>query len=140
MLVKIAMPVVDGRLFGHFGEAKFFVFADGERQNRAMVRSQIAAAPPHEPGSFPRWLREQGVQILIVGDNGIGRRALDYLVHHGIEVLAGRPGTPVELLIAAGLEGRLPRMREGCAEQHDPAAEAHDCRLAAYFERQTDGG
>jgi len=140
MLVKIAIPVADGRLSGHFGETKSFAVQEADRQSRAIVRTQILAAPPHEPGSLPRWLREQGVQILIVGENGIGRRALDYLVHHGIEVFAGKPGTPVELLIAAVLEGRLPRMREGCDEPREPADKAHDCRLAAYFERQTDGG
>jgi predicted Fe-Mo cluster-binding NifX family protein len=139
MLVKIAIPVDDDRLAGHFGEVKFFAFADAERENRAVVRSQIFAAPPHEPGSFPRWLREQGVQILIVGENGIGQRALDYLVRHGIEVFAGKPGAPVGLLIAAVLEARLPRVRNGCDEGHEPDDKAHDCRLAAYFERQNGG-
>ncbi len=139
MLVKIAIPVADGRLAGHFREVKFFAVVDAERETRANVRTQIVAAPPHEPGSLPRWLREQGVQILIVGEIGIGRRALDYLVHHDIEVFAGKPGAPVELLIAAVLEGRLPQMRESCSERHEPADQARNCRLAAYFERQTDG-
>ena len=139
MLVKFAIPVVDGRISGHFGETKSFAIVEANRQTHAMVRTRILAAPPHEPGSLPRWLREQGIQILIVGDNGIGRRALDYLVHHGIQVFAGEPGTSVESLIAACLEGRLPQMRRSCDKQHEPADQVHDCRLAACFQRQADG-
>ena len=137
MRVKIAMPVVHGRLSGHFGGAKFFALVDAGRQSRAIVHTQIFAAPPHEPGSLPRWLREQGVQILIVGDNGIGRRALDYLVHHGVEVLAGRAGTPLELLMAAALEERLLPMGEGCERQHDPPARSQECRLTDFFEQES---
>ena len=139
MPLKIAVPILDGRLSGHFGEANFFAVAEADRQSRNIVRTQIVPAPPHEPGSLPRWLREQGVQILIAGDNGMGRRALDYLVHHGMDVLAGHPGTPVEPLVVAGLEGRLPKMHGGCNQRLGPATKAQDCRLAAYFERQTDG-
>ena len=111
MLLKIAIPIVEGRLSGHFGGTKFFAVLEADRKTRAVVRMQTIAAPPHEPGSIPRWLRGQGVQILIVGENGIGRRALDYLLHHAIEVLAGRSGAAVESLIAASLEGRLTRMQ-----------------------------
>jgi predicted Fe-Mo cluster-binding NifX family protein len=139
MLVKIAIPVVDGRLAGHFGETKTFAVVEADPQSRAIVSTEILAAPRHEPGSIPRWLRGQGVQILIVGENGIGRRALDYLLHHAIEVLAGRSGAAVGSLIAASLEGRLTRMQGGCNEQREPAAKSHDCRLADYFEGQTGG-
>jgi predicted Fe-Mo cluster-binding NifX family protein len=137
--VKIAVPVVDGRFSAHFGETKFFAVAEVDWQRRAIVSTQIFPAPPHEPGSLPRWLRGQGVQILVVGNSGIGRRALDYLVHHGIEAFAGQPEATVETLVADFLEGRLPQTRGGCDEQHESAAKDHDCRLAAYFERQPDG-
>jgi predicted Fe-Mo cluster-binding NifX family protein len=65
---------------------------------RKILRSRVAAPPPHEPGSFPRWLRERGVQVIIVGS--IGQRALDNLLHQGIEVRTGRPGATVEILLA----------------------------------------
>jgi predicted Fe-Mo cluster-binding NifX family protein len=134
MILKIAIPVVDGRLLGHFGESKHFALVEADRQSRVVVRTQIVEAPPHEPGSFPRWLREQGAEVLIVGRNGIGQRALDNLIHLGIEVRAGRSGTPVEALVVACLGGQLPRIQEGCNHQHgqgkilQPTA-PHDCRL-----------
>jgi predicted Fe-Mo cluster-binding NifX family protein len=136
-LLKIAVPVVDGRLHGHFAGSSHFVLVEVDRQSRVIGCTQTLPAPPHEPGSFPRWLREQGIQVLIVGGNGIGQRALDNLVYHGIEVLTGRPGTPVEALVTACLEGQLPQTREGCDHQHDPLAKAHECRLASYLQRPT---
>ena len=134
MLLKIAVPVVDGRLLGHFGESKHFALVEADRQSRVIVCTQIVEAPPHEPGSFPRWLRDRSVKVLIVGRNGIGQRALDNLVHHEIEVRAGRCGTPVEALVVAYLGGHLPQIQEGCDHRHDPAAKAHECRLSAYLE------
>ena len=140
MLLKIAIPVVDGRLLGHFGESKQFALVEADPQSRVIVRTQIIAAPPHEPGSFPRWLREQGVQVLIVGHKGIGQRALDNLVHLGIEVRAGRPGTPIEALAAASLGEQLPQMQEGCDHQHDSAAGERECPLADYLKTPTPRG
>ena len=134
MNLKIAMPVIDGRLHDHFGEATHFAFVEADRQSRAIFRTQTIEAPPHEPGSFPRWLHEQGVQVLIVGSNGIGQRALDNLVHHGIEVRDGRSGESVTVLIAECLKGQLPQTRQGCNQQrgqaHKPQTTAsHECRL-----------
>jgi predicted Fe-Mo cluster-binding NifX family protein len=134
MNLKIVIPVIDGRLLGHFGESKHFALVEADRQSRVIVCTQIVEAPPHEPGSFPRWLREQGVQVLIVGRNGIGQRALDNLVHHGIEVRAGRPSMPIEALATAYLGGQLPQIQEGCDHQlsqanRPQAAAPHECRL-----------
>jgi predicted Fe-Mo cluster-binding NifX family protein len=137
MNLKIAIPVVDGRLLGHLGETKQFALVEADEQRRVMVRMQVVAAPPHEPGSFPRWLREQGVQVLIVGHKGIGQRALDNLIHHGVEVRGGRPGAPVDALVVACFGGQLPRIREECGHQHDATTDAHECQLAGFLKGQT---
>lgn len=137
MNLKIAIPVVDGRLLGHFGESQLFALIEADRQSRIIVCTQIVEAPPHEPGSFPRWLREQGVQVLIVARNGIGQRALDNLIHHGIEVRAGRPSTPMEALVVAYLGGQLSRMQEGCDYHHDSTAIERECPLADYLKAPT---
>jgi predicted Fe-Mo cluster-binding NifX family protein len=134
MLLKIVIPVVDGRLLGHFGESKHFALVEADRQSRIIVRTQIVEAPAHEPGSFTRWLREQGVQVVIVARNGIGQRALDNLIHHGIEVCAARSGTPVEALVVACLGGQLPQIQKGCDHQLGQAnklqaSAPNECRL-----------
>jgi predicted Fe-Mo cluster-binding NifX family protein len=131
MLLKIAIPIAEGRLPAHFGEAKQFALAEADLSGRKILRSRVVAAPPHEPGSFPRWLREQGVQVMIVGS--IGRRALDNLLHHGIEVKTGRPGATVEILLADYLGGKLSPMQDGCDHQHGQTAETYECRLADYL-------
>jgi predicted Fe-Mo cluster-binding NifX family protein len=137
MNLKIAIPVVDGRLLGHFGESKHFALVETDRQNRIIICTQIIEAPPHEPGSFPRWLREQGAQVLVVARNGIGQRALDNLVHHKIEVRAGRPIAPIEALVVAYLGGQLPQIQEGCDYHHDSTAIERECPLADYLKAPT---
>jgi predicted Fe-Mo cluster-binding NifX family protein len=128
--VTIAIPIIDGQRLGHLGEARRFALVEVEPKNRAAIRSQVVAAPSHEPGSFPRWLREQGVRAVIAA--GIGQRALDNLTHHGIEVRLGPAGASVESLVAAWLAGQLTRLSNGCAHQHGEAA-GHECRLSDYL-------
>lgn len=137
MILKIAMPVVNGSLLGHLGAAKQFALVEAGQESRVVVRKQIITAPTHEPGSFPRWLRERGVQVLIVGHKGIGQRALDNLIHYGVEVLGGRPGVPVDGLVVACLGGQLPRIQEDCGHQRDTTTDAHECQLAVFLKRQT---
>ena len=135
MLLKIAIPAVDGRLLGHFGESRHFALVEAGRQSRAIVRTQFIETPPHEPGSLPRWLREQGVQVVIAAN--IGQRALDNLVYHDIEVWIGQPGAPVNNLVAGYLGGHMPRMLSGCDQQHGPKTQARECQLAGYLEKQS---
>lgn len=99
MLLKIAIPFVDGCRLGHLGEARQFALVEVNPQNRTVARTQVIEAPPHQPGSFPRWLREQNVRVLIAAD--IGQRALDNLNHHGVDVRLGQPGAPAESLVTA---------------------------------------
>jgi predicted Fe-Mo cluster-binding NifX family protein len=130
MLLKIAIPVLNGRLLGHLGETKQFALVEADQQNRVIGRTQIVAAPPHEPGSFPRWLREQGVRVVIAV--GIGQRALDNLNHYGIEVWSGQIGAPAKTQVVAWLAGQLTRSPSGCAHQRGEA-EGHECQLSDYL-------
>ena len=131
--MTIAISVGAEQRLAHLGEARQFALVEVNPQNRAVVRSQVIAAPPHEPGSFPRWLREQGVQALIAA--GIGQRALDNLNHHGIEVRTGQSGASLESLVAAWLAGQLTRTVNGCAHQHGGAV-GPECRLSDYLEER----
>jgi ATP-binding protein involved in chromosome partitioning len=76
------------------------------------LRTEIVAAPEHQPGLFPLWLRELGVTVVIAG--GIGRRALANFAHYGITVRAGTPGTAIDPLVAAYLGGQLIATPDGC--------------------------
>jgi len=110
--ICLALPVADGRLHGHFGGCREFAFVEADAETKTVLSTRTVPAPPHQPGLFPLWLREQGVTALIVG--GIGRRALDLFAQYGITVRAGTVGERVEVLAAAYLNGQLTGSPEGC--------------------------
>jgi len=115
--MRIAIPHENGRLHGHFGGCREFALVEADADSKTVLATQVVPAPPHQPGLFPRWLREQGVTAIIVG--GIGRRALDIFAHHGITVRAGWPDATVEELVAAYLNGQLTAAPEGCEHHGD---------------------
>ena len=97
--MKIAVPVVGGRLSAHFGHCEEFVIIEAEEGSGKILQSFTCKAPPHEPGLLPRWLHEQGAEVIIAG--GMGRRAQQLFAQSGITVVVGAPtDTPEELAIA----------------------------------------
>lgn len=119
--MRIAIPHDNGRLHGHFGGCGEFALIEVDPQTKAALRTEIVPAPAHQPGLFPRWLREQGVEVVIAG--GIGRRALALLAQQGIVVRAGTPETSVIQLVTAYLSGQLTATADGC--QHHGEHEHH---------------
>lgn len=113
--MRIAIPHENGCLHGHFGGCREFVLVQVDPNQKRILHTKIVPAPEHLPGLFPRWLREQGATVVIVG--GIGQRALDIFAHHGIAVCAGRPEARVEALVADYLDGQLTATPDGC-EHH----------------------
>jgi predicted Fe-Mo cluster-binding NifX family protein len=90
---------------------------------RKIISIQTVAAPPHKRGLFPRWLREQGAKVIIVG--GIGGRALAIFAKEGIEVRAGEADATVEALAMGYLNGQLVNEPAGCAHHHDAEGGNH---------------
>lgn len=120
--MKIAIPVENRRLHGHFGGCRQFALVEVDVEQKLVLRTEIVSAPEHQPGLFPRWLRERGVQVVIAG--GIGCRALAIFSHHGITVRAGRANAAIEPLLAAYLSGQLTTTPDGC-NHHDPEQYHH---------------
>ena len=92
---RIAIPVVNGLLSAHFGHCQFFFIADvvdGE-----IKQTKEVPPPPHEPGVIPRWLSQEGVNVVLVG--GIGQKAVDLFVQFGVQPVIGVPEKkPLELI------------------------------------------
>lgn len=128
--IRIAIPVADGRLHGHFGGCREFALVDADAQKRVVLATQTVPAPPHQPGLFPRWLREQGVRVVIAG--GIGKRALDNFALHGIAVRAGVADMRIEVLVAAYLAGELTSPPAGCEHHGHHHHEHGDASERAY--------
>ncbi|MBU1176742.1 MAG: NifB/NifX family molybdenum-iron cluster-binding protein [Alphaproteobacteria bacterium] len=116
--MRIAIPVEDGRLFGHFGHAPSFALIDADAETGAITAREDLAAPPHEPGLLPKWLGERGVNLVMTG--GIGPAARNLLAKRGIAVLTGVAGDTPEALVAAHFAGTLATGVNGC--DHDGEA------------------
>jgi len=112
-MITIAIPTTNGRLHGHFGGCREFTLVQADPEQRKILNTRTVIPPPHAPGLFPRWLREQGAQVIIVG--GIGQRAIAIFAQEGIEVRAGESDAPVEQLATAYLNGQLTATPEGCS-------------------------
>ena len=126
-MITIAIPTAEGRLHGHFGGCREFTLVQADPDQRKIVGTKTVTPPPHAPGLFPRWLHEQGANVIIVG--GIGQRAIALFAQQGIEVRAGEPGATVESLATAYLNGQLVGEPAGCTHHHhdEEAGHNHDC-------------
>ncbi|MGD9874201.1 MAG: iron-sulfur cluster carrier protein MrpORP [Kiritimatiellia bacterium] len=104
-IMKIAIPLADGKLCAHFGHCEQFAMVDAD-VGAKKIRSTTHLKPPaHEPGVLPRWLHEQGANAIIAG--GMGQRAQSLFEANGIMVVVGAPADTPENLVAAFMEGTL---------------------------------
>jgi predicted Fe-Mo cluster-binding NifX family protein len=101
--MKFAIPLAEGKLTAHFGHCQEFALVDVE-DNKIKVKETLVP-PPHEPGVLPRWLNEQGTNVIIAG--GMGARALDLFAQNGIKVLTGAPSLTPEELVQQYLDSTL---------------------------------
>lgn len=121
-MLKIAVPTYGGLFSAHFGGADRFAIFEVDEQARRIVSSTSAAPPPHEQGSFPTWLKEQGCHVILAG--GMGPRAITMLEDFGVQVVVGvQGGGEPEALVKNYIEGRVVASGQSC---HDQGFH-HDC-------------
>ena len=113
--MRIAIPVLDGVLSGHFGHPQFFAFIDLDEQG-AIVRREDIVPPPHQPGVLPGWVAQQGAKVVLVG--GIGGRAVQLFEHQGVAVVTGCATDTPENLAAAYHAGTLKGGMNTCDHDH----------------------
>jgi len=102
---RIAIPITDGALSSHFGHCEHFVLFDVDPDGKSIGRKQELKPPPHEPGTFPKWLHEQGATVIIAG--GMGSRAQSLFNQNDIRVVVGANGGEPETLVRNYLDGCL---------------------------------
>jgi ATP-binding protein involved in chromosome partitioning len=102
-IMKIAIPVAEGKLTAHFGHAAEFAIVHVE--NQEITNKEMLIPPPHEPGVLPKWLHEQGVSVIIAG--GMGQRALSLFGENDIKVMTGAPSLIPEELVQQYLSNSL---------------------------------
>jgi len=103
--VRIALPIVNGKLCAHFGHCDSFALLDVDKREKTIKHSTQLPSPGHQPGVLPGWLHEQGANIIITG--GMGSRAVDLFTQNGIEVIMGAMEDTPERIVQSYLEGSL---------------------------------
>jgi predicted Fe-Mo cluster-binding NifX family protein len=122
---------LDGSVSHHFGRCPYFLLVnveDGKVINVDTIENPFFAG--HQPGMVPKFIREQGADVMISG--GMGRRAIAFFEEFNISTATGASGTAQETLeryLAGDLQETAPcRDQEhhhsghhdhGCGEHHD---------------------
>lgn len=110
--MKIAMPIVEGKLCNHFGHCQEFCFIEIDDKKQIKEKKSLTP-PPHEPGVLPRWLAENQVSIVLAG--GMGVKAQQLLKESGIEVITGvNSNLSIDETIASYLDGNLETGANAC--------------------------
>ncbi len=110
--MRIAIPLVEGKLCMHFGHCGQFALLDVEEATKTITGTTKLDPPAHEPGVLPRWLNEQGATVIIAG--GMGQRAQSLFAGQGIKVVVGAPAEVPEVLVNAYLAGTLTSGHNAC--------------------------
>jgi len=110
--MKIAIPVSGGRLCPHFGHCEEFCVMDADEKTKVLGPAKMLTPPPHEPGLLPRWLHEQGVNVVIAG--GMGQRARGIFMENSIEVVVGAPAEEPQKVASDWLGGKLVTGENAC--------------------------
>ena len=117
------IPNLIGFIKDYFKYHNYSLWHLFKEEQKKILNTRTVIPPPHAPGIFPPWVREQGASVVIVG--GIGQRAIALFAQQGIAVRAGEPGTPVESVVTAYLNGQLGNEPQGCSHHHDDESGHH---------------
>ena len=103
MKKRFAVPTIDQKLCAHFGHCEKFAIVDTEDSQVTGV--SFMDPPIHQPGTYPRFLAEQGVSTIISG--GMGIKAQDIFRANNIEVYMGIDSDVPHKLVEAYLNNQL---------------------------------
>lgn len=104
-MLKIAIPMAEGRLCMHFGHCEEFAFVEVDETSKTIIKTETQIPPPHEPGVIPRWIASNGANLVIVG--GMGPKAQEILHVMNVAVISGAPVDTPENLVKAFLSKTL---------------------------------
>ena len=103
--MRIAIPLVQGKLSLHFGHCEQFAIIDVDNEAGKVTNKERFTPPAHEPGALPKWLSGMCVDVIIAG--GMGQRAQQLFAQNNIDVVVGAPDSKPEELTTQYITGRL---------------------------------
>ncbi len=113
---KIAIPINENQMLeSHFGQTKAFAIYSIE--NEKVTSKVVLTPPPHAPGVLPKWINQNGVEILLAST--MGERAKKILDYFNVEVYLGAPAMLADELIEKFIAGKLEFDPHLCDHHHD---------------------
>ena len=103
--MKIAIPIAEGFLSAHFAHCQEFAFIELDQDSGKISGRTDITPPQHAPGVLPKWVAENGADIVLVG--GMGSRAVNLFEENGVRVLIGCPSETPEKLVEQYANGTL---------------------------------
>ena len=100
---KFAIPTVNNLLTPHFGHCEKFAIV--ETENNGVAGLKYLTPPVHQPGTYPMFLADQGVSVIISG--GMGVKAQDLFAQNNIEVCIGVSSDSPRNLVEQYLKNQL---------------------------------
>ena len=116
---KFAIPTMGGKSCAHFGHCQSFAVVDEDDGRLGEVK--FLDPPAHQPGTYPRFLADLGVGIVIAG--GMGVKAQDLFRENNIEVHLGIGVEDPLLLVEQFLRNELQTGGNLCdhgTDDHNP--------------------
>ena len=107
---KFAVPTIDKVLTPHFGHCDQFAIINTENDN--IISVAFFTPPVHQPGVYPRFLAEQGIDVIISG--GMGHRAQELFAQNNIEVCIGIADGAPRTLVERYLNKQLQTGQNPC--------------------------
>ncbi len=100
---KFAIPTVNKMLTPHFGHCENFAIVSTENDN--IISIQFIDPPVHQPGAYPKFLADQGVNVIISG--GMGIKAQELFAQNNIEVCIGVSSNSPQYIVEQYLQNQL---------------------------------
>ncbi|XPV77324.1 MAG: NifB/NifX family molybdenum-iron cluster-binding protein [Desulfovibrio sp.] len=111
--MKIAIPTAQGMLCNHFGHCEIFTIYDVDMDAKTILATEEKTPPPHAPGVIPKWVGEQGVNIVLAG--GMGHKAIEIFQQNSVDVVTGALPASPEAIITDYLNGCLKTGANACS-------------------------
>ena len=103
--MKIAIPTANEKLCAHFGHCQTFTMIAVDPASKKITGAESLVPPEHAPGVYPKWLADQGANVIIAG--GMGGRAQQLFEQNGIKVVVGASGDDPKAIVQSYLDGKL---------------------------------
>lgn len=104
--MKIVLPLTtNDALPERYGAAERFAVFEVDRAARRVRRKIVIVPSGSRPCRWPTLFRSMGADVLMVGR--IGASARQRVERHGVTIIGGRFGAPVERLVEEWLSGNV---------------------------------